>query len=130
MRVLTSALVLAGLVLGLTASSSALTPSVTEQNKAIVRGATDAMNARQYSVLSDYFAPDMIDHDPYPGQVPGLAGFVQGLVIKYSAFPDWVNINDEMIKSCSVGILNFRLDSQCNPIGPRPLSYPGLARNR
>jgi predicted ester cyclase len=97
MRVLISALVLAGLLLGLTASSSALTPSVPEQNKAIVRGATDAMNARQYSVLSDYFALDMIDHDPYSGQAPGLAGFVQGLVIKYSAFPDWVNINDEMI---------------------------------
>ena len=39
----------------------------------------------------------MIDHDPYSGQAPGLPGFVQGLMIKYAAFPDWVNTNDEMI---------------------------------
>lgn len=97
MKVLISVLVLAGLLLGLTASSSARIPSVSDQNKAVVRGATDAMNARQYSTLSDYFAPDMIDHDPYSGQVPGLPGFVQGLMIKYSAFPDWVNTDDEMI---------------------------------
>ena len=78
MRVLISALVLASLLLGLTASSSALTPSIPEQNKAIVRLATAARNARQYSALSDYFAPDLIDHDPYSGQAPGLLGFVQG----------------------------------------------------
>jgi predicted ester cyclase len=97
MRVLVSALVSAGLLIGLTASSSALAPSIADQNKALVRGATGAINARQYFALSDYFAPDMIDHDPYAGQAPGLPGFVQGLMIKYSAFPDWVNTDDEMI---------------------------------
>ena len=97
MRVLISAIILAGLVLGLTVSSSALTPSVAEQNKAVVRRATNARNARQYSSLSDYFAVDLIDHDPYSGQVPGLPGFVQGLMIKYAAFPDWVDVNQEII---------------------------------
>jgi predicted ester cyclase len=97
MKVLISALVLTGLLLGLTASSSARTPSVSDQNKAVVRGATAAINARQYSALSDYFAADLIDHDPYSGQAPGLPGFVQGLMIKYSGFPDWVNTDDEMI---------------------------------
>jgi len=97
MRVLISALVLAGLLLALTASTSALTPPAPEQNKAIVRGATSAMNARQYYALSDYFATDMIDHDPYSGQMPGLPGFVQGLRMMHSAFPNWVTTNEEMI---------------------------------
>jgi predicted ester cyclase len=97
MKVLISALVFAGLLLGLTVSLAARTPSVAEQNKDVVRAATEAINARQYSTLSDYFSRDMIDHDPYSGQAPGLPGFVQGLMMKYSAFPDWVNINDEMI---------------------------------
>lgn len=97
MKVLITSLVFAGLLLGVTASSSALTPSVVEQNKAIVQGATDAMNARRYDALNDYFALDMIDHNPYSGQVPGLPGFVQGLRIMYSAFPNWVITNEEMI---------------------------------
>ena len=97
MKVLISALVLAGLLLSLTASSSAWTTSLSDENKAIVRGATDAMNARQYYALSDYFAKDMIDHDPYIGQAAGLPGFVQGLMIMYSAYPNWVTTNDEML---------------------------------
>lgn len=97
MKVLIAALVFAGLLLGLTASSVAWTPSVLEQNKEVVRRATAARNARQYSALSDYFALDMIDHDPYSGQAPGLPGFVQGLMIKYAAFPNWVDTNEEMI---------------------------------
>jgi steroid delta-isomerase-like uncharacterized protein len=97
MKVLIAAIVLAGLLLGLTASSSAVTPSASEQNKAIIRSATAARNARQYSALSEYFALDMIDHDPYSGQVPGRAGFVQALMNKYAAFPDWFDTNDEMI---------------------------------
>lgn len=97
MRVLISVLVLAGLLLGLTASSSALTLTVPEQNKAIVRHATTPKNARQYSALSDYFALDMIDHDHYSGQAPGRPGFVQGLMIKYAAFPDWIDTDEEMI---------------------------------
>jgi predicted ester cyclase len=96
-RVLISVLVLTGLLLGLTASAAALEPSVLDQNKAIVRGATDAMNARRYSTLSDYFSPDLIDHDPYSGQAPGLPGFVQGMMILYSSFPNWVTTNDAMI---------------------------------
>jgi predicted ester cyclase len=97
LKVLISALVLALLILGLTASSSARTPSVSDQNKAIVRGATAAINARQYAALSDYFAPDMIDHDATLGQAAGLPGFVHGMRIKYAGFPDWVNVDDEMI---------------------------------
>jgi predicted ester cyclase len=97
MRVLISALVSAGLLLGVTSSSSALAPSIPDQNRAVVRGATDALNARQYSTLTDYFSPDLIDHDPYSGQAPGLAGFVQGLMMMYSAYPNWVTTNDEMI---------------------------------
>ena len=97
MKVFTTALVLAGLLLGMTASSSALAPSVAEQNKAMVHGATDAMNARRYYVLNDYFASDMIDHNPFSGQVPGLPGFVQSLMIMYSAFPNWVITNEEII---------------------------------
>jgi predicted ester cyclase len=97
MKVLISALVAALLILSLTASSSGRIPLVSDQNKEVVRAATDAMNARQYSALSYYFAPDMIDHNPYSGQAPGLPGFVQGLRMWYSAFPDWASTNDDLI---------------------------------
>jgi len=97
MRLFISTLVLAGLLLGLTASSSAVTSSVLEQNKEVVRRATAARNARQYVDLNHYFALNLIDHDPYSGQAPGLPGFVQGLMIKYAAFPDWVDTDNEMI---------------------------------
>jgi len=97
MKVLISAVVLAGLLLGLTASSSALAPRC--PNKTSHRPPRHGREKTRGNTppSADYFAPDLIDHDPYSGQAPGLPGFVQGLMIQVFGLPDWVDANEEMI---------------------------------
>lgn len=38
--------------------------------------------------LGEVFAPDVVDHDPAPGQAPGAAGITQFWQTFLSAFPD------------------------------------------
>ena len=59
-----------------------------EDNKAIVRRAYDAINQNDLDALDEMVDSDITDHDPAPGQGPGLEGVKQYFSSLHTAFPD------------------------------------------
>ena len=59
-----------------------------EDNKAIVRRAYDAINRNDLDALDEMVDSDVTDHDPAPGQGPGLEGVKQYFSSLHTAFPD------------------------------------------
>ena len=58
-----------------------------EQNVASQQAFGDAVNSGSLD-FDDLVAPDSVDHDPGPGQVPGPAGFTALFTELRTAFPD------------------------------------------
>jgi len=48
----------------------------------------EVLNAGNFSVAATYLAPDVKSHNGFPGQEPGLDGFVAALKAFHGAFPD------------------------------------------
>jgi hypothetical protein len=46
----------------------------TEEYKVTYRRIIEAVNAGDFDFLNVLFAADMVNHNPVPGQVPGLTG--------------------------------------------------------
>lgn len=61
-----------------------------DENKAIIRRYVDCVNKGQFDVLDELVVPDFVDHDPIPGQEPGLAGAKKAYAMIRDAFPDAV----------------------------------------
>ena len=60
-----------------------------EDNKAIVRRFyEEVLNRGDLAVGDELVATDFVDHQPFPGQAPGLAGLKQSLGAFRAAFPD------------------------------------------
>jgi len=57
----------------------------TEEHKTAYRRIIEVVNAGDSDAL---FAADMVDHNPVPDQVPGLAGFKQWMSTARRGFPD------------------------------------------
>jgi steroid delta-isomerase-like uncharacterized protein len=68
-----------------------------EQNKAILRQAYDAINRNDLDALDEMVASDITDHDPTPGQGPGLEGVKDYFSSLHAAFPDVHMDVEEMI---------------------------------
>src|ERR687898_2331088 len=60
----------------------------TEEHKTAYRRIIEAVNAGDSDALDALFTADMVDHNPIPGQVPGLAGFKQWMATARRSFPD------------------------------------------
>jgi len=45
---------------------------MSEENKAIARYAYELFNAQNLDALDEVLAPNIVDHNPAPGQAPGL----------------------------------------------------------
>ena len=54
----------------------------------VYRRVFDAVNRGDEAALGDLLTEDIIDHNPIPGQEPGLAGFKQWMRYVRTAFPD------------------------------------------
>ena len=66
-----------------------------EENKAIARRGYEAINRNNLDALDEVVAPDITDHDPAPGQAPGLEGVKQWFSSMHTAFPDFrMNVED------------------------------------
>ena len=49
-------------------------------------------------VLDDILAPDIVDHNPIPGQSPGREGFKEWMTSVHTSFPDlWGTVEDVMV---------------------------------
>jgi steroid delta-isomerase-like uncharacterized protein len=68
-----------------------------EENKAIARRGYEAINQNNLDALDEVAAPDITDHDPAPGQAPGLEGVKQWFSSMHTAFPDFQMNVEEMI---------------------------------
>ncbi len=69
-----------------------------EANKAAVeRFGGEAFNNGDLSSSEELIAPDIVDHDPAPGQAPGREGIEQFVNTIRTAFPDLETTIDEMI---------------------------------
>ena len=59
-----------------------------EQNAAALTKFAEAVNTGNYDLFNEVVAPDSVDHDPGPGQVPGPAGYRALFTEMRAAFPD------------------------------------------
>lgn len=59
-----------------------------EQNIASQQAFGEAVNAGDFAAFDDLVAPDSVDHDPAPGQVPGPEGYAAFFGELRTAFPD------------------------------------------
>lgn len=69
----------------------------TDANKAVVRRVYDAFGTGGVDILDDAVAEDFVDHDPVPGQAPGLVGLKQAVGLFRAAFPDGQVVVDDLI---------------------------------
>ena len=59
-----------------------------ETNMAAQQKLGEIVNAGEFDRLTEVFAPDVVDHDPAPGQGPGPEGFRTFFTALTEAFPD------------------------------------------
>jgi steroid delta-isomerase-like uncharacterized protein len=59
-----------------------------EQNAAALTTFAEAVSTGNYALFDDVVAPNSIDHDPAPGQVPGPKGYGALFTEMRRAFPD------------------------------------------
>jgi steroid delta-isomerase-like uncharacterized protein len=52
------------------------------------RRVIDAVGAGDAAALDELMATDLVDHNPVPGQAPGVEGFRQWMAAARAAFPD------------------------------------------
>lgn len=58
-------------------------------------------------LVEEIFAPDVVDHNPQPGQAPGRDGVQQVIDLYHAAFPDLHVKNDEIIVSGDRAVLRW-----------------------
>jgi steroid delta-isomerase-like uncharacterized protein len=61
----------------------------TDRNKQMIRGFIErVINQGDLDAAGDYFAEDVVELEPFPGQMPGLAGVKDVVRSLRTAFPD------------------------------------------
>jgi steroid delta-isomerase-like uncharacterized protein len=79
-------------------------------NEEVYRRVFDAVNRGDAAALDALLAADVVDHNPIPGQGPGLAGFKEWLRYVRAAFPDvHVTVEDTLQQGdCVAGRVTWR----------------------
>jgi steroid delta-isomerase-like uncharacterized protein len=70
---------------------------MSEANKALARRFYEAFNRSDMDALDGFVAPDFVDHNPLPGQAPGLQGLKDAMNMFRAAFPDMRIANEDFI---------------------------------
>ena len=76
---------------------SDMTPKNTELVKSFYN---DVFNAHNVDAISQYCSVDFVDHNPDPGQQPGLDGLKAAFTSLFAAFPD---LKVEVLKTVAEG---------------------------
>jgi predicted ester cyclase len=66
-------------------------------NKAVIARYVEATNQNELDVLDELVYPDYVEHDPVPGQEPGLEGLKKAYTMFNTPFPDLKFIFDDVI---------------------------------
>lgn len=61
---------------------------MSEANKALARRFYDGFNQGNFDAFNTFIATDFVDHNPVPGQAPGLKGLKDVMGIFRGGFPD------------------------------------------
>ncbi len=80
-----------------------------DANKALVRRLYDAFETGGVDPLDEVVASDFVDHDPLPGQMPGLVGMKQAVGLFRAAFPDGRLAVEELIAEGDKVVARVRL---------------------
>lgn len=73
-------------------------PVLSEENKALTRRFVDeVINQGNLDVIDKLMAPDYVEHNPFPGQAPGIEGLKQMFAMMRAAFPDLHSATEDMI---------------------------------
>jgi len=67
---------------------SAPPPAKPDNKATYLKFVEEVLNAGNFSVAATYLSPDVTTHNGFPGQEPGLDGFVATLKAFHGAFPD------------------------------------------
>lgn len=59
-----------------------------DDNKAAVRLAYEAFCSGDDATVLERVAPNFVDHNPDPGQAPGIQGVLEAFAVMRAAFPD------------------------------------------
>jgi steroid delta-isomerase-like uncharacterized protein len=80
---------------------------MSEENKALVRRIIgEAWNQGDLAVVDEAFAPDYEEHNPRPGQEPGIDGYKGGVMMLRAAFPDLsLDLHDIIAEEDRVAVL-------------------------
>jgi predicted ester cyclase len=71
---------------------------MSEENKALTRRFYDEVfNKKRPAAFDEFCDPHFLDHNPEPGQAPGLEGVRQSLATFFKAFPDMRLTVEDMI---------------------------------
>jgi steroid delta-isomerase-like uncharacterized protein len=62
--------------------------SAVETNKEVLRGVYQAFNSGDFDALDQLIAADMVNHNPTPGQPPGIEGVKAQFAIFKAGFPE------------------------------------------
>ena len=57
----------------------------------------EAVNSGNLNAMKDLVAPNCVDHDPGPGQVPGPEGYIALFLEMRTAFPDFAVAVDHLV---------------------------------
>lgn len=80
-----------------------------ETNLAAQEKLGSIVNAGQFDRLGEVFAPDVVDHDPAPGQGPGPEGFHTFFTTLATAFPDAHLDVDQVVADDEFVTIAYRL---------------------
>ena len=70
-----------------------------ESPRALYERVIEAIDTGDVSLLELALAPDVVDHNPVPGQPPGRAGFEHWLGVVRTAFPELtVDVEDVVVE--------------------------------
>jgi steroid delta-isomerase-like uncharacterized protein len=66
-------------------------------NRDVYRGVIAAVSDGDVDALNALLAPDMVDHNPMPGQSTGSSGFVEWMASVRASFPDFHGTVEEAV---------------------------------
>ena len=79
----------------------------TDEKRIVYRYVTDVWGGGRADLIDELVAPDVADHDPFPGQVPGIEGWKQALAMVRDAIPDLTNTIHDMVQEGDLVAIRF-----------------------
>lgn len=99
-----------------------------EQIKAGVTKVYEMFSSGEFAHLSDYIDENMVDHSPFPGQKPGLAGLKEAFELLRKAYPDLKFVmNDIIVNSAGTKasvLFTFTGTNKGEMMGMKPTGKP------